>query len=248
MMIKSVINVNTVDMGFEGERVFTARLGLFESDYPDDEARARFYDRLVEDLSSDPGVEVAGLTTNLPALGAARVPVALEGVAYTDVTDQTLSSRINITPGYFDALSVAVMEGRDFGPEDRAGAMPTVIVNESFARRHFGTETPVGRHFRTGDEQPWMTIVGLVPDIFVGTGDPGAGGDGVPPDQFFVPIAQQQNLRFASITVKTLGDPGAFAADAREVVARIDPDLPLYWVVRGCPSTRHPLLSDAPSC
>ena len=144
MMIKSVINVNTVDMGFEGERVFTARLGLFVSDYPDDEARVRFYDRLVEDLNTEPGVEAAGLTTNLPALGASSVPVALEGVAYTDVTDQTLSGRINITPGYFDALSVAVVEGRDFGPQDRAGAMPTAIVNESFARRHSVRRRPSG--------------------------------------------------------------------------------------------------------
>ncbi|MCH7563392.1 MAG: ABC transporter permease [Gemmatimonadetes bacterium] len=229
MMVKSVINLNTVDMGFEGEHVFTARLGLFESDYPDDEARVRFYDRLVEDLNAEPGVEAAGLTTNLPARPGARVPVALEGVAYADVTDQALASRNNITPGYFDALSVAVVEGRGFGPQDRAGAMPTVIVNESFARRHFEAETPIGRRFRTGEEQPWMTIVGLVPDIFIASQGPG--GADVPPDQFFVPIAQQQNLRFVSITVKTRGEPGAFAADAREVVARIDPDLPLYWVL-----------------
>lgn len=228
MMVKSVINLNTVDMGFEGEHVFTARLGLFESDYPDDEARVRFYDRLVEDLNAEPGVEAAGLTTNLPARGGGRVPVALDGVAYADVTDQALSSRNNITPGYFDALSVAVVEGRGFGPQDRAGAMPTVIVNESFARRHFEVETPIGRRFRTGEEQPWMTIVGLVPDIFITSQGPG--GAEVPPDQFFVPIAQQQNLRFVSITVKTRGEPGAFATDAREVVARIDPDLPLYWV------------------
>lgn len=229
MMVKSVINVNTVDMGFEGDNVFTARLGLFESDYPDDEARVRFFDRLVEELNAEPGVVAAGLTTNLPALGAARPRVAIEGVAYPDVTDQPLSSRINITPGYLDALSVAVIEGRDFGPQDRAGAMPTVIVNESFARRHFGVETPIERRFRAGEEQLWMTIVGLVPDIFLGSGG-GPFGSGVSPDQFFVPIAQQTDIRFVSITVKTRGEPGPFAADARDILARIDPDLPFYRV------------------
>ena len=108
MMVKSVINVNTVELGFEGDNVFTARLGLFESDYPDDEARVRFFDRLVEELSADPGVEAAGLTTTLPGLGAARVRVALEGTAYAEVDEQPLSSRNIITPGYFNALSVAL--------------------------------------------------------------------------------------------------------------------------------------------
>lgn len=229
MMVRSVINVNTVDLGFEGDNVFTARLGLFESDYPDDEARVRFFDRLVEELNAEPGVEAAGLTTNLPALGAARPRVAIEGVAYADVTDQPLSSRINITPGYLDALGVAILEGRGFGSEDRAASMPTAIVNESFARMHFGMETPVGRRFRMGEEQPWMTIVGLAPDIFLGSGG-GPFGSGVSPDQFFVPIAQQTGIRFVSLTVKTRAEPGRFAADARDVVARIDPDLPLFWI------------------
>ncbi|GMR13029.1 MAG: ABC transporter permease [Gemmatimonadota bacterium] len=229
MMIKSVINVNTVDMGFEGEHVFTARLGLFESDYPDDEARVRFFDRLVEELSAEPGVEAAGLTTNLPALGAARPRVAIEGVTYADVTDQPFSSLINITPGYLDALSVPTLEGRDFGIQDRMGALPTAIVNESFGRKHFGSETPIGRRVRVGEAQPWMTIVGLVPDIFIGAGG-GPLDTGVSPDQFFVPIAQQTAIRFVSLTVKTRGEPGLFAATARDVVARIDPDLPLYWV------------------
>jgi len=231
MMVKSVIKVNTVDLGFESEKVFTARLGLFESDYPDDEARVRFYDRLVEELNMDPGVEAAGLTNFLPGLGAGRVPVALEGTSYADVNEQPLSFQANITPSYFDALGVAVVEGRDFGSQDRAGATPTVIVNQSFARRHFGMETPIERRFRTGEDQPWMTIVGLVPDILVAYGGlGGSGSDAVPPDQFFVPIAQQQNLRFVSLAVKTRGEPGPFGADAREVVARIDPNLPLYWV------------------
>ena len=230
MMVKSVIKVNTVDMGFEADNVFTARLGLFEADYPDDEARVRFFERLIEELNAEPGVEVAGLTTSLPALGGGGFRVALEGVAYADVTDQALSTGINISPGYLDALGVDIVEGRDFGSQDAAGAMASVIVNQSFASKHFGAETPIGRRFRTGEDRPWMTIIGLAPDIFLGFGG-GIGTGTVPADQFFVPIAQQQGIRFVSITVRTRGEPGAFAADARDVVSRIDPDLPLYWVL-----------------
>lgn len=228
MMVKSVINVNTVDMGFEGDHVFTARLGLFETDYPDDEARVRFYDRLLEELSAEPNVEAVGLTTFLPALGAGGASVELEGVAYADVNEQPFSFMISITSGYFDALGIDVMEGRDLETQDREGAVPVVVVNESFALRHFGKETPIGRRFRVGEDQPWMTIVGLVPDIlpFIG----GGGNNGPLPDQIFVPIAQQENIRFVSVAAKTRGEPGAFGATARDVVARIDPNLPLYWV------------------
>ena len=231
MMIKSVINLKSVDMGFDGEQLFTARLGLFESDYPDDESRRRFFDRLLEDLRSAPGAEAAGLTVNLPALGSARARIALQGVAYPELRDRPLSNFTSITPGYLNALGVDILEGRDFGLQDRADGVPTVIVNESFAQKHFGGESPLERRFRRGDEQPWMTIVGVVPDIYVGgSGGGGIGSSDVMADQFFMPLAQQQGVRFISLLVKTRDDPGGFAAESRSVVAGIDPALPLYWV------------------
>ncbi len=231
MMIKSVINLQSLDMGFETEQLLTARLGLFDADYPDDESRQRFFDRLLEDLRSAPGAEAVGLTTDLPALGSSNARIAIDGVAYTDIRDQPLSTFTRITPGYLDALGVGLLEGRDFGPQDRADAVPTVIVNESFARRHYGQESPLERRFRTGEERPWMTIVGVVPNIYVGGG--GVGGIGsvsAIPDQFFMPLAQQQGIRFVNLLVKTRDDPRGFASESRSVVAGIDPNLPLYWV------------------
>ena len=231
MMIKTVVNLKTLDMGFETEQVLTARLGLFVADYPDDESRQRFFDRLLEDLRSAPGAEAVGLTTDLPALGSGRARIALEGVAYADLRDQPTSDFTLITPGYLDALGVSMLEGRDFGPQDRADGVPAVIVNESFARRHFGEESPLGQRFRMGGGQEWMTIVGVAPDIYVG-GDEigGIGISGAMADQFFMPLAQRQGVRFVSLVVKTRDDPGSFASESRSVVAGIDPNLPLYWV------------------
>lgn len=229
MMVKTVINLRSFDMGFEGEQVLTARLGLFDSDYPDDESRRRFFDRLLQDLRSAPGAEAVGLTTSLPALGSASTRIALESVAYSDVRDQPRANFATITPGYWEALGVTLLEGRDFGLQDRDDGVPTVIVNESFAREHFGQESPLERRFRRGDQESWMTIVGVVPDVYVGGGQ-GLGGADVIPDQFFVPLAQETGVRFLSLVVKTRGDPAAFAPESRAVVARIDPDLPLYWV------------------
>lgn len=231
MMVKSVINVNRLDVGFETDGIFTARVGLFDADYPDDEARTRFFDRLLEELSADPEAVAVGLTTNLPALGTGMTRIALEGESYAELRDQPLSSVVTVTPGYFDALDLEVTEGRDFGVQDRAGAVLTAIVNQSFAARHFGTASPLERRFRQGAEGPWLTIVGTIPDIYIGTGGVGGiGGGQTVSDQFFIPLTQAPGTRFVSLTVRTRGEPGAFASRARDAVARIDPSLPIYFV------------------
>ncbi len=230
MMVKSIININRLDMGFEGDQVFTARLGLFEADYPDDESRQRFFDRLVEDLQSDPSAVAAGLTQNLPAIGASSARIALDGVSYPELRDQPRSNYTSVTPGYFDVIGVSVVDGRDFTAADRAGSVPVAIVNRSFATRHFGAGSPLEERFRMNQDGPWLTVVGVVPDIYVGGGNVGGiGGAGALPDQFFLPLAQGTEVRFVSLAVKTQSDPGGFAGNARGIVQAIDPGLPLYW-------------------
>jgi predicted permease len=231
MMIKSVVNVNQIDLGFESEQLFTSRLGLFEADYPDDESRQRFFDRLQEDISANPEVTSAALTMNLPASGASRDRIALEGVAYPEVRDRPLSWFTGVTPGYFETLGMRFVEGRDFTTSDREGSPHVAIVNESFAMRHFGSTSPMEQRFQVGIDGPWITVVGLVPDIFMGQG--GVGGVGLgntPTDQFYLPLAQRSGVRFVSLIASTRGDPGAFANPARTIVQDIDPGLPLYWV------------------
>ena len=231
MMIKSVVNVNRVDMGFDGERVFTARLGLFEADYPDDDSRRRFFDRLVTELRADPTAEEAGLTQYLPAVGSGMTRIGLDGVAYPEVRDRPLTNLSSITPGYLDALGVTLIEGRDFGEQDTEGAVPVAIVNESFARRHLGDRSPLELRFQSRPDGPWLTVVGMIEDLYVGGGGAGGiGSDQGQRDQFFTPLAQTPTIRFVSLVVRTRGAPGAFATNARSIVQGIDPGLPLYWV------------------
>ncbi|MEX2048206.1 MAG: ABC transporter permease [Gemmatimonadota bacterium] len=230
MMVKSIINLRAIDLGFDEARVFTARLGLFDTDYPDDEARWRFFDRLVRDLAAEPGVEAAALTTSLPAVGAASSRIALEGAVYPEVRDQPLAFGANVSPAYFDALDVGVLEGRPLGEDDVTGSVEVALVNESFATTHFGSTSPLGRRFRVGTDGAWLTIVGVVPDVYIGGGGPGFGQAAERTEQFFQPIAQTPDVRFVSLAVRTRDEPQAFAAAAQDVVARIDPNLPLYFV------------------
>jgi predicted permease len=229
MMVKSVINLGSLDLGFEPERIYTARVGLFETDYPDADARGRFYDRLVQELDAEPGVEAAALTTVLPATGAGSSRVALEGAVYPDPTDQPLAYQAIVTPRYFDVLGLDVLAGRDFMDQDVAGTVEVALVNESFASSHYGSASPVGQRFRTAQDGPWISIVGVVPDLFIGGGGPGFGQAADRTEQYFRPLAQVAGVRFVSLALRTRGEPGAFGATAQSVVAGIDPALPLYF-------------------
>ena len=232
MMVKSVMRLKTLDFGFVSANVFTARVGLFETDYPDDDSRLQFFEGLQQRLGAIPGVQSAALTNNLPGTGAGQWSFAVEGVSYETDRDYPFANRATITPGYFDTFEVGLLEGRDFTPQDRDGSLSVTTVNESFARKYFPQQSAVGKRIRLGrsnSENPWMTVVGVVPDLHVGGGVGGLGSSDQNPEHFYTPLAQGA-LRFMSIALKTRGDPLAVAPLVRETVAAIDPNLPIYWV------------------
>ncbi len=233
MMIKSVVNLRTVDLGFETAGVFTARVGLFEADYPDDASRQQFFDQLQVRLQAIPGIQHAALTTSLPATGTAGNWFAAEGESYAADGDYPSALRATTTPNFFAAFGVEFREGRDFTVQDRDGSLPVTIVNERFAQRYFPDQVPLGRRIRLGRSQselPWMTVVGVVPDLYTSDGSPGGlGANNTHRETIYTPLAQWPT-RFLSIVVKTAGDPMAMAPRVRDAVAALDPNLPIYWV------------------
>jgi predicted permease len=229
-LIKSVVNLQTVDLGFETENVFTSRVGLFETDYPDRESRQQFFDQLLPRLRGIPGVQAAALTTQLPASGAGSWWFGIEGETYDREQDYPFVHRASITPGYYETFGVGIAEGRDFTLQDRLDALPTTIVNESFARRYFPEQSALGKRIRLGrsdSQNPWLTIVGVVPDIYVGGGVGGIGSDQVSPEHIYTPVGQDDN-RFLSLAIKTAGPPLLITGDVRDIVVGLDPNLPIY--------------------
>jgi putative ABC transport system permease protein len=226
LMIKSVTNLRNIDFGFATDNVFTARVGLFDTDYPDDASRVRFAEELVRRLETMPGAQHASLTSSLPAMGSGRNRFAVEGDAYATDQDYPLTRVLIASPNFFSTFEVNLMEGRDFRWSDHEDALPVAIVNQPFARRFFDGESPVGRRIRLGDsetEEPWRTIVGVVPDMYMG------GVDNEDPEGIYVPISQDP-LRFMSVAVRATANPMGLAPLVRDEVIKIDRDLPIYWV------------------
>lgn len=231
LLIRSLMDLNRLDVGFQTEQVMTSRLGLFDGDYPDPDARNRFYHLLLERLESEPGVRSAALANNLPSLGQGRSPIQVDGESYTSDADIPAAGTSVVSAGFFETFGVRLLEGEELRPEHtRRGAEPVVLVNRSFVQKRLGGQAAIGRRIRMGGaatEEPWMRIVGVVPDLHPGVG-PFGGGDQLD-EAIYLPLGLA-DPRFISIAVLTQGPPAEITPALRAAVADVDPNLPLYWV------------------
>lgn len=225
LAIQSIINLRTTDFGFPAHEIFTTRMGLFDTTYPDAATKGRFYRDLRERVSAIPGVTGVTLATDLPATGAGGTTFALPGQTYTREEDYPSSARVSISPGFFDTFTRPIVRGRDFTDADTAESPRVVIINESFARKYFANTDPLGRTLTLGRaaDAPVVTIVGIAPDVYL--------GDILQrePEGLYVPLAQEP-ARFVSLAVRGPADVMALSDQVRQAVAAVDPDLPIYWV------------------
>ncbi|MFQ5550010.1 MAG: ABC transporter permease [Gemmatimonadales bacterium] len=227
LMIKGVVKLGRADFGFEANEIFTARVGLFDADYPGERDRLQFWQQLTERLEVIPGAEAASLASVLPVQGACCWRFGIEGVEYERNNDMPLTSGVVATPGYFDVFEMEAIEGRLLQNQDVESGVPVVVVNESFVRRHMAEGDVLGKRVKIGNmesENPWRTIVGIVPDQWLDD------ADNERHDGFYIPL-DQRVARFMTITLRTnLDNTLTLTQNVRNEVNAIDPNLPIYNV------------------
>ncbi|MEX2527119.1 MAG: ABC transporter permease [Gemmatimonadota bacterium] len=229
LMIRSVTELASIDFGFTTEDIFTARLGIPEADqgYSDVARRIRFFEEVEARLATEPSVRSVALTNSLPGFSAPSNRSSIEGREYATPTDHPSVRTAVITPGFFSMLGVAPVEGRVFGAEDREDGLPVAIVNRGLVDLHFPEGDVIGSRIRLGgteSQEPWLTIVGVVPDLFM------AGVQNENPAGLYTPLAQSSNVRFMSISARTSGPALMLTPRVREAVGLVDADIPIYWV------------------
>ena len=237
LMAKSIIKLNNHEFQFDTEQIFSARVGVFETDYPTQEDRQRFFRDMKERLETVPGAQSVALTDMLPGSCCNRSRFTLEGETYQEDQDYPLANRAAITTDFFSTFGVEVLRGRDLSLADDADAAGIVIVNQGFAERFYSGEDPIGRRIRQGtseSQQEWKTIVGIVPNMQMEGFDP----DRTDPAGYYLPLAQQDR-QFVSIAIQVAGGPPLnIAPDVRAAVRAVDRDLPIYWI-RDMPEVIH---------
>jgi putative ABC transport system permease protein len=184
---------------------------------------------LLPKLQSTPGIEAATLSDGLPAAGNGTIPVQIPGHAYPQNADYPLAREGIVTSGYFDTFRTRLLSGREFVPADASSSRPVAVINASFARTHFPNLDPLGRQFRRirpGSREPWLTVVGVVPDLLM----EGIGNNNASPVGYYIPISQSDVANSVRVAVRAAGDPVAAASSVRAAVASLDGDLALYEV------------------
>jgi putative ABC transport system permease protein len=220
LLIRSFIALNSEDPGFATRGVLAIRLLLPPAAYGEPARIAGFYEQLVERLDALPGVESAAagsslLLSRLPSSAS----ISIEGRPPLPANARNIPVPYDsVTPEYFATLQIPLLRGRMFNPADAAQSQPVVMVNESFVKRFFPGEDPLGRRVTFDTSQPgtrWPTIVGVVADT------KRAGFEREPWAETYFPMRQAPASR-AFVLLRTNGDPIALIAAAQAAVWSID--------------------------
>jgi predicted permease len=223
--VKSLLNVSRLDLGFKIDRVVTFGLSPDLNGYSVDRTRL-FFQRLEDELRAAPGVTAVTMS-NVPLLAGTNRSrgVAVQGFKAGPDTDS--GSRYNrVGPGYFSALGIPLIAGREFTEADTVNSAEVAIVNQTFAKKFGLGNDAVGKLMGWAPGEGYRskldtTIVGVVEDAKYSDVK-----QTVPP-QFFVPYGQDEGLGGMHVYVRTSGDVAQAASAITAVVKRLDPNLPI---------------------
>ena len=231
LLVKSFRRLTAVDTGFDPHGVLTARVALPLDQYMSTDRQRNFFQQLVERVQALPGVESAAAVASLPLGGGTMISsVSVQGQPPTELSMSNAPiARVNsVTPGFFSALRLRLLDGRFLDARDGADAPGSVVVNQAFIRRFLPGENPIGQNIiagvisGTGHQQPW-TIVGVVGD----TKQRGLASETMP--EIFASAWQAPRF-LMTLVVRTNLDPLSLVSAVRAQVTALDKNLPLFGV------------------
>ena len=246
LMIRSFYLLQQVNPGFSHDNLASFTVSLPQKKYGSEELRESFYTRLLEQLKSVPGVESAAAASGLP-LGnnGWQTSFSIVGQPEPPPSLVPLMEACLVTPDYFKAMKIPVLRGRVFNDRDdrshligkdlsklsenqrSVAAANSIVIDEEFAKRHWPNEDPIGKRVRLGGTDPTnpqLEVLGVVGRVKMESLNQNS--DRV---QGYFPFAQMP-LRAMTIVLKASGDPNQLINSARQAVAQIDPDQPIYSV------------------
>ncbi|HEX2458348.1 MAG TPA: ABC transporter permease [Vicinamibacterales bacterium] len=224
LLLRSFSRLTHVDPGFRVDRVLAFRIALPEATYPQDHNRIAFFDRLLSDLEALPDVTAAGIVQNMPLRGDYVLSFEIQGRPKPKPGDELSANYRSVSPDYFRALGIPLLRGRMFTGQDTDKSPMVAIVDDTFVRRHFPNENPIGRGLDIGNgSDGFYEIVGVVGNVRYN------GLDEKATATMYVP-SHQDVFSTVWVAVQTTGDPAHVAASARQVVRNIDQALPAFMM------------------
>ena len=220
LLVRSFIRLVNVDGGFDPSNVLVTQVYLPDADQRPARPSA-FFERLVPRLTQVPGVRAVGVA-NMAPFGTEAYGTAFElpDPGPDGAPRQATATSWVVTPGYATALGLRVTSGRFLEPGDVDGPMDTLVVNEAFVRQYLHDgKPPVGRRWLRAKEEKLTEIVGVVANVLKD------GLDRRPEPEVYraASLTRSTLVPYASLVVRTTGDPLALASEVRRLARESDP-------------------------
>jgi len=223
--VRSLILSLSANRSVPADQLMTARISLPEDRYKDIDSRQRFYDQLLPRLQALPGVTHVALASNLPGLGSADREIELEHSAIDAKTKRPQISMVVQSPGFFDAIRLPLLLGRDFNNIDGSAGHKSAILTRECAEHFWPGQSAVGKRFRLYDDNKpgdWMTVVGVSSNLLQDL------NESDPKPLLFVPFRQEGWNGMALLVQSDLAHSAVeTTAGVRSALQNLDPDLPL---------------------
>ena len=231
LMMRSFAALTNIHPGFDPNNVLTARITLSGAAYNDDtQARSRYVSQTLERLKALPGVESVAFVAPMPFSGAEiGGDFRFEGHPAPEPGREPSANVRNVTTEYFQTIKIPLLMGRYFSEQDRRSAVGAAIVNETFARRYFANENPVGQRIselgvnqNEGDPKQYE-IVGVVGDVHHNSLTRSA-----TPELYL--LHQQNSWAWGYFLVRTTNDPSALTRSFEDTIRSTDKTIPVTGV------------------
>jgi putative ABC transport system permease protein len=218
--------VQQAPLGFDSSNVFTLQFRLPQSSYPTPDDIARFFKRTIENVRAVPGVQSAALVRAVPFSGnGGTIAYTVEGQPQPDPTSAPQALFHLVTPDYFKTMRIPILKGRDFTDRDDTQTPLVAVINDTFARRAFPGEDPIGKRFTTPQTQGPITVIGVVGDAKHYTATEPARA------QLYA-AHYQVPLIFSSLVARTTVEPMSVTDGIRRAIWAVDKDQPVWSSTR----------------
>lgn len=220
LLLKSYSRLRASNLGCITQNVLTMDFSLPQARYTQAAQRAQFFKTLLERVRNIPGVQAAGYISVVPGTGYGgdNSFVVVEQPPLPIGKSQYAMHRW-ADPGYFAAMGIPLLKGRTFDENQQLGHATEIVISDSFARRYFHDENPIGKHIKTFGKT--LEIIGVVGDTLFSVGEPAQ------PQMYFNMLTDEYTFGSALMVRSRGGDVAQFGLPIQRVVQQMDHDLPV---------------------
>ncbi len=219
---RSFVRMLEVNPGFRPDHMVTMWMNFTSANYAPKGRSTQVLEQLLPRVTALPGVEGVAVSNDLPLEGDDTTTglSEVEGRAPYQRGQQPLTGIHAINPGYFQAMGIPLLRGREFSASDNANSTPVVVINQKLAETLWPGQDPLGKHFNLLDNKQ-SEVVGVVGNVMHN-----GLGESVSLESYHA--FPQNPWSYIGLAVRTHGDPGAVYGAVRSLVAQIDPELPVH--------------------